>query len=216
MLILMKMILMCAIAMCVLGNSNLANSAPILFNIEGTLGNSVYTYASNPPPPWNYPYPQLLGGSFTGSFSIDSNTSPTETNSLFNAYDYLSVDIKILDVLGNVVHTIDSGPNRLRVFHDGSRITTNFGESFGVFGLPEDLRIDFIGTFTTGSTPPLPFELLTSTFSYGFLDVDDSLWDGWEVDVTSAHIIPVPTSIVLLCAGMVIILLRGCRKHWNT
>ena len=150
------------------------------------------TFASDPADlfgnldPALFPFPLLLGGTFSGTYTYDSDVPPVGLN-----VQYLSVDVDIIDTTGTVIHTIDTGPNGFRIF-DGSA-DANLGESFGAaaINLPEDLRLSMNGAFVSGVTPDEVVMLgatpdTTAGVTGSFLEVDGvTAFTFWDLPVES-------------------------------
>lgn len=168
-------------------------------------------------PASSYPYSNLYGGTFSGSFEFD-RLSPVSSNSSFSSFDMTSVSIDIIDNLGTTINTItNQSPenNTLRAATDGSYINLVFGYSAGLIHDTEDLRLSFDSTLLTGTGfGPTASEINASTFNTSpntsFLETDGATaFTFWDLEVISASIsatmvpVPSPSALWLIAIGLI-------------
>lgn len=152
----------------------------VVVNVSGTFGQESDLFGNLPVE--DFPFPQLYGGSFEGSFSYDADAIPDGFS-----IDYQSVNVEILANDGTLLHTIDSGPNTFKAF-DGFAIAA-MGESFGGDAVesPEDLRLWYDGPFVSGVTPSASV-MATATPNPGnsFIEIDGTEdFTYWDLPVSS-------------------------------
>lgn len=175
-----------AVAAVFLSHAVPAQAAPITFDVAGTFGN---TFLAGSNSSASYPFPNLLNGSFSGSFVVDDAAPRATGSATFSRFDFVSVNIDIIDNTSAVIHTIDSGPNQIFVT-DGS-VSFRFGESFGgdATGNPEDLRLTFdSASILGGDTLFNVGAALAGTFNSGFIETDSATSGFWDLEVASATI----------------------------
>lgn len=152
----------------------------VVVNVSGTFGAEEDLFGNLPAE--TYPFPELFGGSFVGSFSYDADAIPDGFT-----IDYQSVNVNIFGNDGTLIHTIDNGPNQFKVF-DGFAIAA-MGESGGpdAINMPEDLRLWFDGPFVSGVSPTAE-NMASSTPNAGnsFIEVDgEEAFTFWDLPVSS-------------------------------
>lgn len=160
-----------------------AHASIVTFDVNGTFGTDIFQ--GNPA---TYPFAQLKGGSFSGSISFElaNLASAFATNSIFSQ-SYTSVNVVLHDASNNVVHTIDTGPNKVRILSN-HLLMVSLGESFGgdALMLPDDLRLFFnVATLTASN-------LTGAVFANGFSEVDANAvlpGDSWDLNVASASLV---------------------------
>jgi hypothetical protein len=191
-------------------NSTACGASPLVeVNVQGQFGGFSGQYL----PESTYPFPQLLGGSFRGRFSYESEA----TRILDNRFPYVSVEISIFDRNGSLLHTIDTGPSHFVAGFGG--LVLFFGASSGVEAInkPEDLRLVFNGPFpVTNPHPPNPSDLLAAKFSPldSIIEVDGAEGSYWDLEVTSAEltVVPEPASLLLWACALVPVL-TATQRH---
>jgi hypothetical protein len=142
--------------------------------VSGTFGGAV-----TGGPLSSYPFPEIRGGSFEGTFIYDEFASASQYR-----FPYHSLSLNILDETGQIANTIVTAPNGLFVQNDFIQIT--FGRSYQVYDAIEDLRLTFSGSFANLHQTPSPVELTSATFSEGYLETDQIPNHSWTLGVTSA------------------------------
>jgi hypothetical protein len=201
-------------------------------HLSGTFATTIDPNISNLPDS-TYPFPQIRGGSFDGTFVYDSMASLDAPLSRGGRFPFVSVDINILDNQGAIANTITSSPNNFSVGNSFAGL--NFGPSFGRINSIDDLRLDLSGSFTLalppvppelphgwrhlnvgGIAPPPPSEITAGVLSLGFLETDGPLaFTYWDLPVsnvvltqtrTTPYLREVPdagSTILLLGVGVV-------------
>lgn len=156
----------------------------VVVNVSGTFGEESDLIGNLPIE--DFPFPELYGGSFDGSFSYDSDAIPVGGF----AIDYQSVNVDIFDNTGALIHTIDSGPNQFKVFDNFA--IASMGESAGpdAINMPENLRLWYDGAFVGGISPSASvMNDATPNAAQSFIEVDgiDSFtyWDLPLISFTS-------------------------------
>jgi len=165
------------------------------FHLSGTFGTLIDPAISNLPNS-TYPFPQMRGGSFDGTFGYDSMASLDE-----GRFPYTFASITLRDNSGLALKTITTTPNNFYV--TSNRMQFTFGPSAGIPNSVEDLRFALMGTFTqaipppppeledwgllnVGIAPPPPSEVLAGSFDFGFLETDGNRsFTYWDLPVTS-------------------------------
>lgn len=131
-------------------------------------------------PPSTFPFPLLLGGTFSGTYTYDTDIPPVGP-----LLPLLSADIDIIDSTGAVIHTIDSVPNQSQVAT--GFFWAHFGETSGpeAINLPEDLRLRLDGPFVFGVTPDESSLLAATSNTLSFIEVDGPAGGSWDLTVLS-------------------------------
>ncbi len=180
-------------------------------HVSGTFGPTIDPNISNLPDS-TYPFPQMRGGSFDGTFVYDSMASLD--NSFEGRFPYVSVNINLFDNTGALANMITTSPSNFYVTNNTLQLT--FGPSFGVPNGIEDLRLFFDGNFTRNFpppppglpdgwgdhnlwiVPPPPSELTAASLNVGFLETDGNQdFTIWNLPVTSASITQIGTTSYL-------------------
>ena len=212
-----KLLAICAGFFIMLGISTSARADSVIaeVRISGIFGDTIDSVHSNLPDS-TYPFPQLRGGSFDGTFLYHSMASLDKSRTRF-PYEFVSIDIK--DNTGLVVKNINTAPNGFVVLP--SFIQLSFGPSFGIPNSIEDLRVFLNGTFSIGPTPPPVDEIIAGVLNFGFLETDGNenftYWDLPIIQVTLIHtgtyLVPEPSTMLLLASGLLGIL--GLRRKFK-
>jgi len=190
-----------------------AQAAPVTFNVAGSFGSTFLPFSL---PPGSYAFPNLLGGSFSGSFTVDDAAPAAQNFSTFSTFDYTNVNIDIKDNTSATIWNIDTGPNR--IFVQDGQFSLRFGESFGgdAIGNPEDLRLTFASSSILGASNFLDIAAMSAaTFTSGFSEVDAAGGGSWDLVVTSTTIegppvseVAEPAPLAMLGLGLVVLALR--------
>lgn len=160
----------------------------------------------------DYPFPELYGGSFSGSFDYDPLSTPVNVNTSFTEYAMTSVLVDIIDSGGTTINTITNlSPlenNVFRLNNDGSGFGMIFGYSAGLIGTTEDLRLSFDSS---------------AAFVSGFLETDGvdpfTFWDLAVISATTsvpAPAVPVPAAVWLFGSGLLGLVGLARRKEQLT
>ena len=166
--------------------------------ISGTFDTSIHpTHGiSGELPPSTYPFPQLLGGSFHGTFIYDTlNLLPW------------SASINIIDNTGITISSIN-----VTTFRNEWGLLY-FGDSFIPFAL-QRLEVSF-GNQSLSALPSAS-ELLSAEFTWGLIQTHTSAGD-WDLPMVNASLellntsefntvpssVPIPPSIWLLGSGLI-------------
>ena len=195
-----------------------ANASPITgylykINVSGTFGTTIDPKGSNLPDS-TYPFPEIRGGSFGGTFVYDSlaflDQQPPANSGRF---PFVSVNINIFDNHGALANTITISPNNFGVTNHA--IGLNFGESVGPVNRIDDLRLQLDGDFTLALpppplhepgwgwfrdavAPPHPDEITAAALSSGFLETDGQVpFTYWDLPVTNVVLTHVGTTSYL-------------------
>jgi len=169
--------------------------------LTGNFGSSIDPNISNLPDS-TYPFAQMRGGSFEGTFVYDSMARLD--NSFEGRFPCVSVNITIRDNTGAIAKTCTTSPNNFYVTPTGLQLT--FGPSVGIPNSIEDLRLFLTGSFTRALpppppeltdwgllsiwvVPPPPSEITAGVVNFGFLETDGTrAFTSWDLPVTSATI----------------------------
>lgn len=172
-------------------------------------------------PAKDYPYPELFGGSFQGTFTLDRSRPAVRYDEVVDVaeFDYINVSVSIKDRNGRLVHHINSGPNRLSVWE--GRMHVNLGHSVEPRSVykPEDLRLVFDSPLLSPGTMFPPYEsFVGASFSHGFIEVDGvQPFTYWDLEVQTAALAPIPepSTFALAVAGLValVIVRRRTTAH---
>lgn len=183
--------------------------------ISGTFGGSAELFGNLSA--GTYPFANMFGGSFQGTFSYDPNSTPVASNAFNTSYAMTSVSIDIIDNTSTIINTITNQlpeNNVLRSQNDGSGFNLIFGYSALLPLTTEDLRLSFTGSFALTSGGPTITEINAASFvpypsGFSFLETDDANGDFWDLGVVSASIsggapvVPIPASIWLFGSGLI-------------
>jgi hypothetical protein len=157
-------------------------TSDITFVIAGAFSDTLNPEKGNLDPQ-DYPYPNLLGGTFFGTFSYSPVADVLETLPTWKSFQLSEVNIELRDRTGSVVFVIERSDNGMRILNDGSGAYLFFGQSSGTRLIPSDLRIYLNGHFSPNQ-PPNPDSLQVGNMFEGLMEVDGAEnWTFWDVDV---------------------------------
>jgi len=189
----------------------------ITVTLSGTLESGVDPGLSNLDP-LTFPFPELLGGTFSGSFSYDS--TDTDIGPGFTeSYDFTNVNVSIFDNTAALFSTItDTADDELREI-PGGKLIAFLGDSAGPVLTAGDLRLVFLGGFDgTDDTAPSAAVMAAATLipSESFLEIDNADFDFWDIRVKSFEFsvstVPEPGTLTLLLGGLGVLGLAVRRK----
>lgn len=200
-------------------------AAPIIFGITGEFDDSTTTFIPGCSCGFDgtdstYPFPELRSGSFSGSFSFNTEATPTHIQT-GDYYDigFLSESIDFFDSTGSYFSSITAiGNNFIRILDD--KFVLFFGFSAGFIEDTQDLRIRF--DLASLGTPSVS-DLESSSLNWGFLETDGTGSPNfWGLPVISASLslltpefadkllpsvdapvaVPEPSTLILLGLGL--------------
>ena len=161
-----------------------------------------------------YPFPELLGGSFLGSFSFNSNATQSGISDHYALFD---VDISVYDSHGNLIQTI--GDYDDDEFREISRSGIAFlGKSANIVNQLQDLRLNFLFDTNPGDGKFPISEFLNATPASGIIETDarPGPFFGWNVAVSEfdfeARVVPEPTLLHLHMLILVLAYRLGIRR----
>jgi hypothetical protein len=166
--------------------------------------------------PGPFPMPALLGGSFHGVIGYSLNGTGI-LGQVYREFFLATVDVKIRDSNGAVVHTIVNGPNPFKITNGEALFgigASGKGQPGHVPLTPTDLQFQLLGNdFLKASASPPNAAAINGAnvgpfFGFGAfieLDSETNLFHGWNLPITSMSLsaveIPEPSTLALFAIG---------------